>query len=129
MPNKYPIQETDARKAYRERAGLTQKVTVDARAFKNAFEHDHQESLAWNPKRVDNLRELVNSGIKINAHPEVGIDAFGRLGVNDGRHRIAHAAEIGNTIDVVAHPDDVDKIRSRISKQEYIDQASKLLKS
>ena len=129
MTNKYPIKETDTRKAYRERAGLTDKISVDAALFKRAFEHDHKEPLDWNPKRLDNLRSLVDSGTHINAHPEVGMHDDGRIGVNDGRHRISHAAELGRMIDVVASPEDTQKIQDRLKRQKYIDQAKNLLKS
>ena len=110
----YPIEETPVRKQYRVRGGLTKTVSVDAGKFKKVFEKDNEEKLDWNAKRIENLRNLRQHDVKINAYPEVGIDAHGRLAVNDGRHRISHAAELGMKIKVAVRPEDLSGLKEKL---------------
>jgi hypothetical protein len=97
-----PIVETAAKKAMRKGAGYKTITEVDANAFKRAFEADNNEDLAWNPWRLDRLRNVEGP---IDAYPFVGVtgrgkDGLGTVGVDDGRHRLALAAERGLRIPV-----------------------------
>lgn len=110
----YPIKETPLRKKMRLNHELTKVITVDAKKFKEVFEKDNNEKLDWNPRRLEALRDLRQQDVQINAYPEVGIDAYGRLAVNDGRHRISHAAELGMKIKVATYPEDVAKVKAKL---------------
>lgn len=100
-----PIVETATKKAMREGAGYPVITEVDANAFKRAFEADHNEDLAWNSWRLNRLRDLEGP---VDSHPFVGVtgrgkDGLGVVGVDDGRHRIALAAERGQRIPVAVN--------------------------
>lgn len=101
----YPISETPERKKRRETGGYNTLVRIDAKKFKEHFEKTHNEPLDWNQRRLDNLRKLGHSSTRIDAHPEIGSDSFGKVTVDDGRHRISHAAELGQHITVAVHDD------------------------
>lgn len=100
-----PIVESAAKKAMRKGAGYKTITEVDANAFKRAFEADHNEDLAWNSWRLNRLRNVEGP---LDAHPFVGVtgrgaDGLGTVGVDDGRHRIALAAERGLRIPVAVN--------------------------
>ena len=109
----YPIEEGPLQKRRREIGGY-QLMAIDAKKFKDKFEHQHSEPLNWNEHRLDRLRELYRDGVKINDHPLVGINHLNKVDVTDGRHRITHAAELGKNIQVAIHPDDIDKMREHL---------------
>ena len=110
----YPIEESPARRKFRENCGITELVKVDAKKFKEKWEKDHSDTLPWNTKRLANLRELVSDGTSINAYPEVGVYPDGKLSVGDGRHRITHAAELGKNIMVAAYPEDAAELKQQV---------------
>ena len=117
MSNLYPIKESDAHIKWRENSGGI-LIRVNAKKFKEVFEQHNQEPLPWNPSRLQNLRNLVSSGIKINAHPRVGLDAMENLSVGDGRHRISHAAERDEDIEVEVEPSDKYKIETLLGNNK-----------
>jgi Inorganic Pyrophosphatase len=97
---KFPITETAARKEQRINSGYPILTEVDAGKFQRAFEFDRKEPLAWSPERLTRLRQMEGS----DSHPMV-YTRNGNVDVDDGRHRIALAAERGHKIDV-AVPDE-----------------------
>jgi hypothetical protein len=96
------------------REGYDTKIEVDARALRNAFESDNGEQLAWSQDKLD----AVRSGKKSTGNIEVAINAKGKIGVNDGRHRIAAAADNGERVSIFTSKDDAEKITARISAAE-----------
>lgn len=78
-------------------------VRIDARKFKERWEHDHQgEKLDWNPGRMERLKGIE----AYDSYPLVCIDWKGDPDITDGRHRIATAAMRGLKIDVATPPKD-----------------------
>ena len=71
-------------------------ININPQAFKDTFEAIHREPLDWNAGRSDSLK----SATSVDQYPFVGTDtgkSTGRIGVTDGRHRIAEAARRGQT--------------------------------
>ena len=113
----YPIEEHPLKRKRRLNSDYNHLMTIDASHFKHQFEQENDEQLDWNPKRLQNLRNLHAQGVKIDDHPIVGFDARGRLSVGDGRHRISHAAELGMKIIVAIHKDDIDAFKKKFQEQ------------
>lgn len=99
----FPAKESPDERASRSR-DYPFVFRVDAAGLRAAWEHSGQ-NLPWNPKRTENLRRLVEQGAPINAYPKVGLNSGGGLFVDDGRHRIGLAAELGMDIEVAAADD------------------------
>ena len=104
------VREDSFEQRLRERQGYTDIVSVDATAFKDRYERDHNQPLAWSTTRSERLLKasVIDSYHKVGYSSETG-----RIGVLDGRHRIAEAARRGQRIDVAVDPkyplpDDVD---------------------
>ena len=93
------IQESPAAAYSRGLTPNSQIVTVDAKAFQEAFERTHGGPLAWSPERADKLKDLPS----FDAYPQV-TGSGDRVDVIDGRHRIAEAARRGQEIEVAVAP-------------------------
>ena len=122
--DRFPIQESAQNRKRRLSAELTELVEVDAQAALEAFEADRGEPLAWNKNRTNHLKTLVGSLVPVDAHPQVSI-LDGKFDVGDGRHRIALAAERGESIVVAAHPDEAAAIRQRLGAPAGVTTAEK----
>lgn len=95
------IKEDDFERRLRVRQGYTDIVSIDSVKFKERYERDHKQSLAWSQHRSEKLQ---NASV-IDSYPKVGYSSeTGRVGVLDGRHRIAEAARRVQRIDVAVDP-------------------------
>src|SRR4029079_2661543 len=84
------------------RRGYTEIVRVDAAKVKALWEEQQGEKLPWNAGRNERLRQLEGP---VHGYPIVSASGLvGQVDVGDGRHRIALAAERGQTIDVALQP-------------------------
>ena len=95
--------------------GYDTPIEVDAKAFQAAFERENGEPLAWNKMKADAIR--AGTGKASSGLPEVALGGVrgDRLGVNDGRHRIAVAAERGEKIKVLASAEDAKRIAEKLN--------------
>lgn len=112
-----PIEETASKKALRLANEATYLVRVDAKKFKADFEAQDiiasndppLNKLDWNEGRLAALRKVEGP---MDEHPMIGILDDGQLGVIDGRHRIALAAERDQTIVVATDKLSVENMGS-----------------
>jgi hypothetical protein len=96
----FPINENSRERFMRQ--GFPHIVRVDAAALRDAAERNIGEPLIWSEGKANALR---NSG-GAEGYPRVGVYRD-RVGIDDGRHRIAVAAERGQGIDVaVSSPEE-----------------------
>lgn len=110
----FPIEESDSERQAREAAGLTELMQVDARALKAAFEQEKGEPLEHKPARAAGIRELLEQGTAIDAYPRVGAQ-YG-LNIDDGRHRVAVAAERGELITIATNAQSVERIKTLLNE-------------
>ena len=103
----------DAAKKLVGREGYEVPVTIDAKRFVQSFEKDAGEAIAWNQDKLN----AVRSGAKSVGNIEVAFNPRGKLGVNDGRHRLAIAAERGDKVTVFASPEDAAKLSKQFGKK------------
>lgn len=104
----------------RGRPGYDTPVKVDARALKGILEESRGEPLAEKPEKVDALRK----GAKSTGNIEVAFrDRDGKLDVNDGRHRIALAAERGEQVEVFVDKADAHNLADLV-KPKAAEQAT-----
>lgn len=100
------------------RRGYDTEIEVDALALKAAFERESGEPIAWNQAKAD----AIKAGAKSNGIPEVAINEGGMrpgsIGINDGRHRIAVAAERGEKIKVMVPSGNLDAIQRAIAQPQ-----------
>jgi len=118
-----PIHEDESNKRLRVNRGYKTLVKVDARKFKEEFEKEQQEPLAWSGERKESMSKLQ----EFDAYPQV--DYNYKLDVNDGRHRLNKAAEEDSDIVVsVKSPKIVEKLRERniVSTDESLDRLNKM---
>jgi hypothetical protein len=114
--NVFPIVSNELRDESRAHMDFPHITRVDADALRQAYEADQKEPLAWNPWRADNVRRIVDSGTPVNDYPRVGYYQ-GRVGVDDGRHRISVAADRGQLIDIaVGSPGEATALQDRLSR-------------
>ena len=103
-----PIKENEMNKELRMNRGYNQLVQINAKRFKEEFEKEQEEKLAWSRDRRESLKKVE----VFDAHPQVDFNY--KLDVNDGRHRINRAAEQGDDIVVaVKGPHIVEKLKVR----------------
>jgi hypothetical protein len=95
------VKESQFEKERRLRAGYTQLAMVDAQKLKTSWEKNNEEQFAWNPIR---LKNKMKRGFISDAYPRVFFSS-GHLDIEDGRHRIAAAAEKGQKIIIAFHED------------------------
>jgi len=117
-----PIKEDWNNQQLRTNRGYIKLVQINAQKFKEEFEKEHQQKLAWNKSRSESLADVE----VFDAHPQINFNSI--LDVNDGRHRINRAAEQGDDIVVAVKGQHiVDKLLSKgivsedQSDVEYID--------
>ena len=92
--------------------GYTNIMNIDAKKFAEQFKHDQGEDLAWNQDRLISARAREYD----DSYPEIYTTLFGKVDVNDGRHRIAAAAEKNERIDVAVKTDKTSEDMAVISK-------------
>jgi hypothetical protein len=108
----FPIAETPERAESRKAMGFPSVVRVDAAGFRDAFEQQG-EKLAWSPGRSAQIDERIATDTVHNDYPRVA-SRGNRIGVDDGRHRIAAAAERGQSIDIaVSSPEEATTMSKR----------------
>lgn len=118
------IKEDSTERRLRLRQGYTAIYSIDAVKFKERYERDHKGPLAWNKQRAE---RLLDASV-IDSYPKVGYSTeTGRIGVLDGRHRIAEAARRGQRIDVAIDPGyplpkDVDPRPSKQNPERFEDE-------
>jgi hypothetical protein len=105
----FPIQESERARRQRENAELTEILTVDAQALMRAFERINGEDLVHKQLRYDNIAERIDSGEAIDSYPVVGAQ-YG-FSIDDGRHRVAVAADRGMRIQIATNKASVARIR------------------
>lgn len=94
-----PTVETRDERESRLRRGFRKIVRIDAAAFRDRFVQDEKTSLDCYPARL----AAALSYASFTGYPQVVYDG-NRVGVVDGRHRIAAAASRNQTIDVAVRP-------------------------
>lgn len=111
---KYNIVESEQAKKYRTRHKYTEVVEVDAQKLLEAIE-TRGEPLAWSERRLEQALERPET----DAHPLVVVNSKGMPDVTDGGHRIAAAAERGQTIEIAVHKSDVGAVQkyARIAEE------------
>jgi hypothetical protein len=80
------------------RAGYDTPVELDARALKRIIEQNRGEPLVDKPAKLQAWRDGTAKTDPVKFPIELAITPDGRLDVNDGRHRIALAAERGEKV-------------------------------
>lgn len=92
----YQVDESPEERSRRLARGYKYVVNINAKDFADRFKDSQGEDLAWNRLRLDaaRVRDIVN------AYPEVVFYPGGKVDVNDGRHRLAVAAEKGLKVPV-----------------------------
>jgi len=99
------------------REGYEKPFEVDAKALMAAFEKENGSALVWNNDKLN----AVRGGAKSTGNIEAAINARGDIGINDGRHRIAVAAERGEKVTVFASEEDGLAILGKIKKSKPTD--------
>ena len=98
------------------RPGYDTQVTVNAQALKNAFEQSSGEPIITKPAKLEAWRSGTAKTNPVTSPVEVGFGDNGKFGINDGRHRIALAAERGENIDVMVDGADAERLQDFLSK-------------
>ena len=96
----YKVEEDSLERSVRVNRGYTKIIDINARKLAKKYEKDQGEKLAWNQERLESARkrEIVNS------YPQVYVTGSGKLDINDGRHRLAVAAEREETVPIAVKP-------------------------
>lgn len=102
---KYPIVESDSEFQRRLRNDRPRIIEVDAKWLKEKIEKTTGEELAWNTYRLEAALERESS----DSYPYIESVIRG-WDVTDGGHRIAAAAQQGQTIGVAVKMSDGDKL-------------------
>jgi hypothetical protein len=105
----YKVEESDFERQRRLRAGYKDVVEVDAEKLKKAFERDQREDLVWSDDRLRSARER---GV-VDSYPRIFIGKG--IDFEDGRHRVAAAAEKGEVVKVAVH--DKNKFLERLGDE------------
>jgi hypothetical protein len=92
----YRVEETPQERSLRENRGYKNIITIDAKDFAQQFKKDQGEDLVWNDNRLLSAR----SRDVVDSYPQVDMLSNGKVDVNDGRHRLAVAAEKGLKVQV-----------------------------
>ena len=94
------------------RPGYDTQVEVSAKALQDAFEKDNDEPLVNKPEKLEAWRSGTAKTNPVTSPVEVGFKDNGKFGINDGRHRIALAAERGESIKVMVDAKDADRLKA-----------------
>jgi len=97
------------------RPGYNTPVEVNAKALKDAFETSSGESLVTKPEKLEAWRNGTAKTNPITSPIEVGFSDNGKFGINDGRHRIALAAEQGKNVTVMVDENNVERLKNILS--------------
>lgn len=102
LPATRPVKEPNGVRLIRDKRGY-KVVTdpVDAAALKRVFEGQSGEVLPYKPERLARIRAREHD----NSYVEVDVES-GQVHINDGRHRLAVAAERGQKMPVVVKSDE-----------------------
>jgi len=95
----FPVIETEHEKMVRTNRKFFKLVRINAKAFRNHWENEHRELLAYSANRLGRIIALQS----FNAYPQVTMDKEGNIDVFDGRHRIALVAIKGMSLQVAVH--------------------------
>lgn len=121
IENRYPIIESDQQLARRQRSDRPRVVEVDAKWLKDQIEKTTGEKLGWSPERLKSALEREYS----DAYPYVELTKRG-WDVTDGGHRIAAAAEKGQTIGVAVEWGDAGVLkRNAGAKDIYVQNSAR----
>jgi ADP-Ribosyltransferase in polyvalent proteins/Phage MuF-C-terminal domain len=94
------------------RPGYDTEIEVSANALQAAFERDSGEPLVSKPEKLEAWRNGTAKTNPVTSPIEVGFKANGKFGINDGRHRIALAAERGENVKVMVDGKDVESLNA-----------------
>ena len=99
--------ETPEMKRRRERRGFDEIVEIDAKTFAKRFRRDQGTPLEWSSERLKSARERE----EVDSYPQITVsESTGKVDVNDGRHRLAVAAEKGEKIKVAIRGEQESKL-------------------
>ena len=92
----YRVEESPEEKSLRMGRGYKYIVTIDAKKFADRFKESQDEDLKWSDFRLQSAkgRDVVDS------YPQIDFYSDGYVDVQDGRHRLAVAAEKGLKVPV-----------------------------
>lgn len=96
----YKVEEDPLERGVRINRGYTKIMDVNARKLAKKYEKDQGEKLAWNEERLKSARERDI----INSYPQVYVTGSGKIDINDGRHRLAVAAERNEIVPIAVKP-------------------------
>lgn len=97
------------------REGYDTPVRLDARLLKLALERTLGAPLAEKPEKLEAWRNGTARTNTDAAPIEIVFNSMGRLDVNDGRHRIALAAERGETVTAFIDGKDVQRVQKLLA--------------
>jgi hypothetical protein len=105
---RFPINESPYELRLRLQARLPHVVRVDATRLRDAIERDTGAPLIWSQEKANAVRQAGGD----TKYPRVQFNDQGQPHIDDGRHRIAVAAERGQTIDAaVATPQEAEALQ------------------
>lgn len=109
--------ETPEMRRLRERRGFDDIIEIDANLFADRFKRDQKEDLAWSSDRLKSAREREI----VDSYPQITVSELtGKVDVNDGRHRLAVAAERGEQIKVAIKEEHKGKLRNALQPRPHI---------
>lgn len=109
--------ETPEMKRLRERRGFDAIVEIDAKSFADRFKKDQEEDISWSSDRLKSARERD----VVDSYPQVIVSELtGMVDVNDGRHRLAVAAERGEKIKVAIRGEQENKLLNALRPRPII---------
>lgn len=97
------------------RPGYDTPVQLDARLLKLAIERTRGEPLVDKPAKLEAWRDGTAKTNTATFPIELAFRTDGRLDVNDGRHRIALAAERGETVTAFIDGKDVQRVQKLLA--------------
>lgn len=109
--------ETPEMKRLRERRGFDAIVEIDAEEFAHRFKRDQGADLSWSSERLKSARERDT----VDSYPQVTVSEHtGRVDVNDGRHRLAVAAERGEKIKVAVKGEQENRLLNALKPRPIL---------
>jgi len=126
---KYTIEESEKNKAYREKHNRTEIVEVDAAELQRKIENGRVNKLGWSEEesKIVHSKTRLENALKresTDAYPFVDMAGKGNLDVADGGHRIAAAAQNGQTIEIAVRPEQAESIREKMDSVETTEAAT-----